>query len=86
MDYWIKGDTYPARKELKSWGCLWVPGKRMWKVKGIDSEDIIYKEIKSCGYDLIPVELKPECQKIQDILNKKSRGINDPALNVKEHK
>lgn len=72
MDYWVKGQTYELKEELKEWGCIWDGGRRMWKLCGIKSkEDPAYKEIVLLGCKLIPMKLSDDCQKIQDILNKK---------------
>ena len=66
MDYWIKGETFSVKEELKSWGCLWVEEKRLWKVTHTRPSDIVYKSLKQLGLELVPLELPPETQKIQD--------------------
>ena len=71
MDFWIKGDTFEIKDDLKSLGCRWDPKKRLWKIHNTNKEDSIFITIKQLGCELIPIKLSPECQKIQTILNKK---------------
>jgi len=69
MDFLVKGkNTYEFKEELKSWGCFWNAEKKMWEVQGTDKDDVVYKAIKRLGFQLIPRELTPEAQQIQDIL------------------
>ena len=70
-DYWIKGDTFPVKEEIKAWGGYYVPEKRCWRVDCTEPSDPAYKALKGLDCELVPVVLSPECQRIQDILNKK---------------
>ena len=72
--YWIKdgaAKTYKCRVELGAMGCFYDPDKNMWKLMNSLKDSDKYKEIERMGLRLIPVELSPECQKIQDILSNK---------------
>lgn len=76
MDYWVKGNTYTVKDELKEWGCLWDDKRRMWKLTGIESKnDPAYKEIAMLGCQLIAVHLSSQAKTIQDILNKKRGAL-----------
>lgn len=74
MEYYIRGDTYPIKEDLKAWGCHWVPDLKAWETPYLEKEEIAYKRLKglteSCNAFMDPVILNKECQKIQDILNK----------------
>jgi len=69
-DYWVKGDTFGIKDELKEWGCIWYPEKKMWRVCSTHSQDTVFKHLKLLGCELIPVLLPTGLQKIQDILNR----------------
>ena len=69
QDYWIKGNSYELKEEIKHWGGVWVPEKRMWKIHYTNSNQGDYKQLEKLGLKLIPINLSPECKKIQDILN-----------------
>jgi len=69
-DYWLKGDTYPIKDEIKGWGGFFVWEKRLWRVNSTHPDDVVYKELKLLGCEMVPVVLDAECQNIQDILNR----------------
>lgn len=74
MHYYITGDTYDIKEDLKSCGCIWEPEKKRWRSPYIyDGDPLLPKLKRICQVSrvkMIPEKISPECQKIQDILNK----------------
>lgn len=75
MRYRILGNTYPFKEDLKAVGCRWNPHIKCWESGHIEKDGSIYLKLKSiataCEGDILPVVLSEECEKIQEILNKK---------------
>ena len=75
MHYRISGeDTYSIKDTLKSCGCTWVPGEKEWRTPYLEDDELLFAKIKEiCRFSsvkMIPEKLDPECQKIQEILNR----------------
>jgi len=75
MAYFIYGDTYQIKEDLKSFGCMWDKPNKRWKTPRLSKEDLSYKRLKSIveavdGY-IVPEHLDDECKKIQGILNER---------------
>lgn len=57
--YFIYGNTYEYKEELKSWACFWVPEKKAWCLETIeDGMDILV--IKSLPNITVVKEVKEE--------------------------
>lgn len=77
MHYFISGETYSIKEDLKSCGCIWVPKKKKWKTPSLEEDEPLFKKIKSmCRYSgvkMVPEEMNKECKKIQEILGRKEK-------------
>jgi hypothetical protein len=75
MFYYILGNTYAIKEDLKSCGCFWVPEKKQWKTPYLEKDELLYKKLVDiCKYSdcrMVPAKLTKECAEIQKILNKK---------------
>ena len=74
MRYFIIGNSYPIREDLKAWACSWDQKRKCWVTPTMEKDEIMYKRIKSIcesfGLDLVPERSKHEhISKIQEILN-----------------
>ena len=71
--YYVYGNTYNIREDLKAWGCIWDAKRKEWKTPPMSKDEPMYRQLSSLalavGGGLTPEKLSKECQKIQDILN-----------------
>ena len=71
-EYYLRGNTYQIKEDLKAHACVWCPGQKAWKTPPIIEGEMDFKLIESLatavGAQMYPIELSEECQKIQDIL------------------
>lgn len=75
--YYIEGNTYPIKDDLKAYGCTFDGDKKSWVTKSIEFNGITYKKIKSLvdavGADMYAMVLQGQAKTIQDILHKERR-------------
>ena len=74
MKYFITGNSYQIKEDLKAFGCYWDNNKKRWETPTLIKDELVYKRIKSLceavGADINPEKLTKECETIQSILNK----------------
>lgn len=75
MEYYLKGDTYAIKEELKAHRCFWDEGKRAWRTPYLEKDSERFKRIESIclafGIQMIPVQLTGECKTVQEILSRR---------------
>lgn len=73
MKYYLSGDTYQIKDDLKAFGCKWDGVLNRWTTPEIFIDEVIYKKLKSLmqaiGGHIIPSQQTQQIRKIQDILN-----------------
>ena len=74
MRYFITGDTFSIKEDLKSCACTWDPKNKAWVTPFLEKDEPLYAKIKTiCRYSevkIVPEKLSAECEKIQNILNR----------------
>lgn len=79
MKYYIKGNTYQIKEDLKSFGCTWDAKLKRWNTPYLEKNELSFKRINSlvdvCNAEMIPVKLSRECKRIQDILDKEDNTL-----------
>jgi len=73
MKYYITGNSFSIKDELKSFACTWNKERKAWHTIDLEKDELTYKRLKSlCNtfdLDMNPEKLSPECEEIQKILS-----------------
>ena len=71
--YYIYGNTYPIKEDLKNFHCHYDPENKRWESHWIVADTIDYYELKRLcetnGCRIVPQQLSEQAKKIQGILN-----------------